>query len=366
LDFAFSEEQEFLRSTAKEWLEKESPMKAIRAAIETPEGFDRERYAAAAELGWHAMAIPEEYGGAGFSFLELAVVLEELGRTLYPGPFFSSVILGANALLLGGSEAQKQDLLPKVAMGEMTLAVAGPDAGGLWDGSNVRSSAVQGASGWTIDGTKHFVLNAHQADKLIVAANADGECRLFLVDSSAVAVDTVEAMDLTRPMSTVTLRGAAADLLPDSSAAMLAKIGQIASVANALDQVGGASATLDAAVQYAKDRKQFGRPIGSFQAVKHKCATMLQKVESAKAAAYYAAWCTAEDNDELADVASLAKSYCSEAYFHCAAENIQITGGIGFTWEHDAHLYFKRAKSSELLFGTPAEHRSLVADSLGF
>ena len=368
MDFGFSEEQEFLRSTAREWFTNESPMSRVRDLMETDVGFDVSQYQSLAELGWQSMAIPEEYGGAGFSFLELAVLLEEMGRSLFPGPFFSSVVLGANALLLAGSEGQKQAVLSGIASGEATVAVAVSDDGGLWTRGNIRATATESDNGWVLTGVKEFVLNAHSADKLVIAAMVGDEVRLFLIDSGDAAIERVTSLDETRPMSTVRLAAievSESAFLPLGTEATVTKLGQIASVANALDQIGGAAATLEAAVQYAKDRKQFGRPIGSFQAIKHKCATMLQKVESAKAAAYYGAWCVAEDNDELAEVAAIAKSYCSEAYFHCASENIQITGGIGFTWEHDAHLYFKRATSSGLLFGSPAEHRQLLAGVLG-
>lgn len=368
MDFAFSEEQEFLRATAREWFANESLMSQIRGLVETDLGFDVSKYESLAELGWQSMAIPEEYGGAGFSFLELAVLLEEMGRSLYPGPFFSSVVLGANALLMAGSEDQKEAVLPGIASGELTIAVAVSDAGGLWVRENVVTTATESDVGWELNGVKEFVLNAHSADKLVIAALVGDDVRLFLLDAGDASIERVASLDETRPMSTVRFESTAvaqSSFLPLGTQATVTKLGQIASVANALDQIGGAAATLEAAVQYAKDRKQFGRPIGSFQAIKHKCATMLQKVESAKAAAYYGAWCVAEDNDELAEVAAIAKSYCSEAYFHCASENIQITGGIGFTWEHDAHLYFKRATSSELLFGSPAEHRGLLAGVLG-
>ncbi len=343
-------------------------MSHVRDLMGTEAGFDVLQYESLAELGWQSMAIPEEYGGAGFSFLELAVLLEEMGRSLYSGPFLSSVVLGANALLLAGSQEQKAAVLPAVASGQLTMAVAVPDNGGVWTRENINTTATQSDTGWVLNGVKDFVLNAHSADKLVIAAMVDDDVRLFLLDAADASLERVTSLDETRPMSTIRFDAfmvAESALLPLSTEAVVTKLGQIASVANALDQIGGAAATLNAAVQYAKDRKQFGRPIGSFQAIKHKCATMLQKVESAKAAAYYGAWCVAEDNDELAEVAAIAKSYCSEAYFHCASENIQITGGIGFTWEHDAHLYFKRATSSELLFGSPAEHRGLLAGVLG-
>ena len=214
-----------------------------------------------------------------------------------------------------------------------------------------------------------FVLDGAQANLLIVAAKTGAGTSLFAVDPSGAGVTTTNlaTMDQTRKQAKVELDGAPATLVGTDGAgwSTLERVLDLAAVALAAEQVGGAQKVLEEAVQYAKDRVQFGRPIGSFQAIKHKCADMLLEVESAKSAAYYAAWCAAELNDELPSVASLAKAYCSEAYFHAAAENIQIHGGIGFTWEHPAHLYFKRAKSSELLFGDPTYHRELLAQRIG-
>jgi alkylation response protein AidB-like acyl-CoA dehydrogenase len=214
-----------------------------------------------------------------------------------------------------------------------------------------------------------FVLDGHTADLIVVAARTDAGVSLFHVDSGAAGLtrEALSTMDQTRKQAKLTFDGTPAMLIGTDGQgwSVLEKVLDLVVVALAAEQVGGAQFVLEMAVQYAKDRVQFGRPIGSFQAIKHKCADMLLEVESAKSAAYYAAWCAAEMNDELPSVASLAKAYCSEAYFHAAAENIQIHGGIGFTWEHPAHLYFKRAKSSELLFGDPTYHRELLAQRIG-
>ena len=221
---------------------------------------------------------------------------------------------------------------------------------------------------WKISGTKMYVLDGHTASLLIVAARTDAGVSLFAVDGDAAGVTrtALSTMDQTRKQAKVELADASGRLIGTDGGgwAVLEQVLDLAAVALAAEQVGGAQACLDMAVQYAKDRVQFGRPIGSFQAIKHKCADMLLEVESAKSAAYYAGWAASELNDELPSVASLAKAYCSEAYFHAAAENIQIHGGIGFTWEHPAHLYFKRAKSSELLFGDPTYHREQLAQRI--
>jgi len=239
----------------------------------------------------------------------------------------------------------------------------------------VEATATPQGDGWTISGTKSYVVDGHVADHLLIVARTGeqtSELSVFIVDADATGLQAtkVESMDQTRSLAQVVLEAVEVE-----GAALVGPAGEawpaietvldIAAVALAAEQVGGAQTCLDMAVEYAKVRIQFGRPIGSFQAIKHKCADMLVQVESAKSAAYYAGWATAERNEEFAIVAPLAKSYCSEAYFMCAAENIQIHGGIGFTWEHDAHLYFKRAKSSELMFGDPTYHRSRLADRIG-
>src|SRR5664279_1591522 len=248
MNFAFSEEQDELRKSVRRFLDDKSPETEVRRLMETADGYDAAVWTQMAEqLGLQSLIIPEQFGGAGFSYVELIVILEEMGAALLCAPFFSTVALAANALLTSGDQSAQEYLLPGIAA----------------------------------------------------------------------------------------------------------------------EQVGGAQRCLDSSVEYAKTRIQFGRPIGSFQAIKHKCADMLLEVESAKSAAYYAGWAAAEDSDELPVVASLAKSYCSEAYFHAAAETIQIHGGIGFTWEHPAHLYFKRAKSSELMLGDPSYHRELLAQRIG-
>ncbi|HEY1119788.1 MAG TPA: acyl-CoA dehydrogenase, partial [Acidimicrobiales bacterium] len=235
--------------------------------------------------------------------------------------------------------------------------------------SGIEATATKSGDGYAITGEKMFVLDGHTADLIIVAAKTGAGTSLFTVksDASGLTREALSTMDQTRKQAKLTFADTPATLLGTDGQgwSVLSTVLDLTAVALAAEQVGGAQFVLEMAVQYAKDRVQFGRPIGSFQAIKHKCADMLLEVESAKSAAYYAAWCAAEMNDELPSVASLAKAYCSEAYFHAAAENIQIHGGIGFTWEHPAHLYFKRAKSSELLFGDPTYHRELLAQRIG-
>jgi alkylation response protein AidB-like acyl-CoA dehydrogenase len=370
VNFAFSEEQEELRRYARQWMTERMPLARVRELMETPEGFDRSEWAAVAELGWQAMAIPEEYGGAGFGLMEVAVLLEEQGRGLFCGPFLSTVVAAANAVLLGGSEEQKSALLPAIAAGGMVVTLAVSEEQGGWDGRDLATSASRTDGGWTIDGAKRFVLDGHTADILLVAAQTADGVGLFVVEGDAPGVERslLPAMDATRKQAHVTLTQvtvAEEARLSGADASTIDRVHDLVTVALALEQVGGARATLDMAVAYAKDREQFGKPIGSFQAIKHICADMLVAVESARAAAYYATWAVAQDHEEASTVVPLAKAHCSDAFFECASDNIQVHGGIGFTWEHDAHLYFKRAKSSQVMFGSPAERRRQLADRLG-
>ena len=370
MNFAFTEEQEELRKTVRSFLESKSAESAVREQMETEAGYDAAVWSQMAEqLGLQGLAIPEEFGGSGFSFVELGIVLEEMGRALLCAPFFSSVVLAANTLLLSGDAAAQAKYLPGIASGETIATVALTEPSGKWDESGVTTEATGSGSDFTITGTKSFVLDGHTAGLIIVAARTAKGVSLFAVDADAAGLTrtALSTMDQTRKQAKLEFAGTPATLIGTEGDGwnVLSKVLDLVAVGLAAEQVGGAQKVLEMAVEYAKVRVQFGRPIGSFQAIKHKCADMLLEVESAKSAAYYAGWCAAELNDELPSVASLAKAYCSEAYFHAAAENIQIHGGIGFTWEHPAHLYFKRAKSSELLFGDPTYHRELLAQRIG-
>ena len=376
MNFAFSEEQEELRRSVRRFLGDKSPSTEVRRLMETTEGYDPKVWAQMAnELGLQSLHIPEAYGGQGFSFVELMVALEEMGRALLCAPFFSTVCLAANAILNAGTEEQKQTLLPGIASGETIATLAFTEPSGKWDANGITMEATpDGSGGYTLSGTKMFVLDGHTANLIAVAARAPGSGGTEGISFFTAAGDTpgltrtvLPTIDQTRKQAKLEFSGVKAKLLGEEGAgwAALSKTLDQVAVCLAGEQVGGAQRCLDLSVEYAKVRIQFGRPIGSFQAIKHKCADMLLEVESSKSAAYYASWAAAEDNDELSMVAPLAKSYCSEAYFHAAAENVQIHGGIGFTWEHDAHLYFKRAKSSEILFGDPTYHRELLAVRIG-
>jgi alkylation response protein AidB-like acyl-CoA dehydrogenase len=379
--FAFTEEQEALRATARAFLAERSSSERVRAAMASELGFDPETWKRiGAELGWTAVAIPEAYGGLGLGPVELAVLLEAMGEALLCAPFFASACLGAPALLEAGSEAQRAEHLPAIAAGRAiaTLAWTGPR--GVPGAAGVEAVARRAAgrgSDFGLSGRWRPVLDAHCADLLVVAARAPGSAgeagvSLFALPASApgLARRALPTLDRTRRLAEVELREArvpAAALLGEEGAGgpALERTLDRACAALAAEQVGGAQRCLDLAVAHAKSRVQFGRPIGSFQAIKHRLAEMMVRVESARSAAYWAACTAAQGGADLAEVASLAKAWCSEAFFFCAAECLQVHGGVGFTWEYDVHLYLKRARAGEALLGDPPWHRERIATKIG-
>jgi alkylation response protein AidB-like acyl-CoA dehydrogenase len=334
-------------------------------------GFDPETWKRiAAELGWPALIVPESCGGLGLGWIELAVLLEAMGEALLCAPFFSSVCLAGNAILAGATEKQQRELLPGIAAGEQlaTLVAPGPALQGI--DTTYRRDGEE----FVVSGDARFVIDGHCADLLVVAARREGgeELSLFAVPASASGVErrALPTLDQTRRLAEIALRDVPVPrsaLLGEEggAAAPLLRALDLAAVALAAEQVGGAQRCLDLAVEYAKSRVQFGRPIGSFQAIQHKCADMLLRVESARSASQWAACVAAQGGEDLALAASLAKSYCSEAYFFCAAECLQIHGGVGFTWEYDVHLHLKRAQGGQVLLGDAAWHRERVAQRIG-
>ena len=354
----------------KRFLDEKSPESEVRRLMATGDGYDPAVWRQMAdELALQGLGVPEAYGGQGYGPVELYVVFEEMGAALYCGPYFSTVALAANAVLLVGTESDMLEYLPGMASGATIATVALTDDTGEWNLSHTSTTAQRDGDAWVLNGVRSYVTDGLIASLLLVPAMTAKGLSLFAVqgDGSGVSREALATMDQTRKQCRIEFTDSPARLIGTEGDALtgLETTLQRAAAALAAEQVGGAQRVLNNAVEYAKTRVQFGRPIGSFQAIKHKCADMLLDVESAKSAAYYAAWAAQELNDELPVAASLAKSFCSEAYFHCAAENIQIHGGIGFTWEHHAHLYFKRAKSSELFLGDPAYHRELLAKQLG-
>jgi alkylation response protein AidB-like acyl-CoA dehydrogenase len=371
MDLSHTDEQTMLRDTVRAFVLDKAPLTSVREWMETEAGHDAGLWASMAEMGLPAMHVPEEYGGAGFSYRELGIVMEELGRGLVPSPMFATVVLGANLVMLAGTESQRTALLPSVAMGETTLAVAVVEKGGSWDAADISTTISHDGDELVVSGAKSYVVDGHTADVLIVAGmDAGGRIRFVRTpaDTPGLSVTPVESMDMTRKLADVTfddVRVPASAELTGSDSATLERLRDLAAVALAYEAVGAADVVMEAAVDYAKTRHQFGRPIGSFQAVKHACADMLVAVEAARSSAYAAGWAVDNDDEELAVLAPLAHSVCADAFFDVSASNIQVHGGIGFTWEHDAHLYFKRARSSQLLLGSPGEWRSVLADRIG-
>jgi alkylation response protein AidB-like acyl-CoA dehydrogenase len=365
-----SAEQEELRASVRRFLADRAPISAVRELMDTTDGLDAAVWKQAGEqLGLQGIAIPEEYGGAGYTFVEQAIVLEELGAALYGGPYLASAVLAATALLASGDEGARAEFLPGIASGELIATLAFTEEDGSWDPAAIKLAATADGGGWQLDGRKSFVLDGHTAGLVLVAARTGEDLSLFAVDAGAEGLvrTALPTLDQTRKLARLDFAGVSARLIGavGDGSAILARVLDVAAIAQAAEQLGGAQRALDMAVEYAKVRHQFGRPIGSFQAIKHRCADLLLEVESLRSAVQYAAAAVAEDSAEIPMVASLVKAYASDVYFHVAAENIQIHGGIGFTWEHDAHLYFKRAKASELFLGDASYHREHLATRIG-
>ncbi len=365
--FGFSTEQEEFRSILRRFLEAQSKPADVRRLMETEAGFDRDRWKKLnQELGLTAIPIPEAYGGQGFGCTELAIVLEEMGRALVCGPYFSSVVLAATAIMNAGTDAQKRRYLPSIAAGDTVATLAFTEDDGRWDGAGVTMTATPSGGGYTLDGVKSFVLDGHTADLIIVLARAPGSSgdeglSLFTVAADAPGIERrpLKTMDQTRKLARLTFNSVDAALLGEAGAAAapFARTMTWAAVCLANEMVGGAERLRESSLEYAQMRIQFGRPIAAFQSMKHKSADMLVDVELAKSAAYYAAAAVDEDDADVATTASLAKACAAEAYLQTAIHAIQIRGGIGFTWDDDTHLWFKRAKSSEVLFGDASYHR---------
>ncbi len=371
MHFGLSEEQEALRDTTRRFLAQQAPVAWSRSRWGL--GWDAALWRREAEeLGWAALALPAAYGGFGLGMVEVVVLQEELGRVLHPSPFFATCCLAAPLLLDAGTEAQKARWLPAFAAGEATGALGWMSTPRGYGVDGVGGEAVVTADGYRLSGTLLGVVDGATADVLLVALRCAGDVALFLVErgTAGVTVSPHATMDGTRALATLHLDAVrvptAAGL--DGAGESLARALDRGAVALAAEQLGAAEVALDMAVAYAKVRHQFGRPIGSFQAIKHRCADLLVRVESARSAAWYAAAVAdgAGEAGELPLAASVARSWCTDTVFEAAAENIQIHGGIGFTWEHDAHLYFKRAQSSAALLGDAAWHRAQLADRLGW
>lgn len=366
---ALDEEHLELRRSVRDFLRDVSPESEVRRLMDTPEGHDRRVWTRlCSELGLAGLAVPEEHGGSGCGPVEIGVVMEELGRSLACLPFLSTAVLATTALLLSGDEALCKELLPGMASGETLGTVAVAEQSGRWDPKEIRTTAVRVPTGWQVTGEKCFVLDGCTADVVLVLVRDDaGGLSLFVVAGSAGTWEAMPTLDPTRKQARVVFDGAPARLVGElgSGAGLLDDLRDHALVSLAAEQVGGAERCLEMAVEHARTRVQFGRPIGSFQAVKHRCADVLVGISGARSAAYYGLWAAAHAPGELPVAARLAGTWSSDAYVYAAGENVHLHGGMGFTWEHMAHLHFRRARSSQLLLGDPVEHRELLAQHLG-
>ena len=376
MDLGLTETQQMLKSSAREFLESECPSALVRQMEEDERGHPEQVWGQIAALGWCGVAFPEEHGGTGGDFMDLAVLLEEMGRALLPGPFFSTVVLGGLTILDGGSEAQKREYIPSICEGQITLTLALVEAGATYEPWGVETQARKSGDGFVIDGTKLFVPDGQIADLFLVAARTSEASdpaygiSCFIVPSSAAGIGI-------RPMRTlagdkqceVTFTGVS---VPETALLggegkgwpLLERTLNRATVAKSLEMMGGAEAVLDLTVGYAKQRVQFGRPVGSFQAVQHHCANMATEVECCRYVAHQAAWKLTEDGPSDLEV-SMAKAWISRSYQRVCSLAHQCHGAIGFTWDHDLQLYTRRAKAQESLYGGPGYHEELVGQALG-
>lgn len=385
MEFAFTEEHLMIRDSAERFLASASDSLAVRASMSRADGYDPEVWQRIGlELCWPALMVPERFGGMGLGFVELAILLEQSGRFLLGSPLFATACLATPALLLGDNPLVQERWLSAIAAGETTATLAFASGKG-WDAPSVQTIARPAAGGFVLDGVYTQVVDGAQADLLVVAARTPGSegqsgISLFALDADTAGITrtTLPTLDQTRRLARIELHNVVvsdAQLLcgPDQGWAVLHDSLQIAAAGLAAEQAGGAQQTLDLTLAYIAERRQFSRTIASFQAIKHRCADMMLQVECARSAVYYAACVVQEHLDPDGDVAvareltmatATAKIHASEAFFHCAAESIQLHGGVGFTWEYDPHLYFKRARASEQLLGTPALHRERLAAHL--
>ena len=376
MDFALSEEQEMLRKMARDFLANECPKKLVREMEDDEKGYSPELWQKMAELGWQGLVIPDRYGGGDGSFLDLAVLMEEMGRSCLPGPFFSTVVLGSLAILEAGNDEQKQKFLPQIGEGKLiiSLALTEPSAGYTPAAVTVKATAEK--DNYIINGTKLFISDAHIADWLICVARTKETAKpeegitLFLVDAKdpGISYSVLKTIAADKQCEVIfnNVKVPGANILgkPDQGWAVVNEILKRAAIAKCAEMVGGAQEVLEMTTSYAKERVQFDRPIGSFQAIQHYCANMAIDVDGSRFATYQAAWMIAEGLPCTKEVA-IAKGWVSEAYRRVAALGQQVHGGIGFTKDHDMQLYYRRAKAAELAFGDAEFQREVVARELG-
>jgi alkylation response protein AidB-like acyl-CoA dehydrogenase len=378
MDIGFSEEQELLRDTARKFLDSECSTSFVRRMMASEQAVTPEFWNQLAENGWLGITYPEDDGGSGLGLVDLVVLMEEVGRAVMPGPYPATVLLGGAAIAEAGSAAQRREFLPRIAAGDAKATLATTEPNARWDAAGVTLAAREERGGFVLNGTKLFVPDAHLADVLVVAARSrDGSAMedgisLFLVAKNApgLTVRLLPSVDQTRKLCEVRLDNVA---LPASALLgelnqgwpALSRVVDRAAVALSAEMCGAAQRVLDITVDYAKLRTAFGKPIGSYQGVKHRCADMLVEIENAKSLTYYAAWAVDEGEPDAAMAVSMAKAAASDAGRKVCAAGIQLHGGIGMTWEHDLQLYLKRAKADEIAFGDATWHRERIARLMG-
>ena len=372
MHFELSETQQTIKNTAREFFSKECPIAQVRRLMDTDAAFDAALWARCAEQGWTGMIFPERYDGIGLGMVEMAATLEEMGRALVPGPFISTVLLAGTVLDRAGNEEQKQRYLSAICRGEARSTLALLEASASWNPDAVTLDArLHAGGGYQLNGEKLFVADAGVADFLLVAARIDGDLAVVIVPAGASGVKTTPTagVDLTRRLYRVSCENVVVpggNLVArggDARRALDAAL-DVASVGLSAEMVGGMQQLVDLTVAYAKTRNQFGKPIGSFQAVQHLCVDMFALLEGSRSAAYYAAWALGENHPQARVAVSVAKAYASEAYREAGNKSIQVQGGMGFTWENDAHLHYRRAKGSELACGDASFHRERIAQLL--
>ncbi|MGI8745607.1 MAG: acyl-CoA dehydrogenase family protein [Bryobacteraceae bacterium] len=371
MQFGLNDTQQTLKTTARKFLTTECPLAEVRKLSETDSAFDAGLWRKIADQGWTGILFEEQYGGSGMSMVDMAAVLEEMGRALLPGPYLSTALLAGAAIDHAASEAQKRDYLTAICSGEAKWTLALLEEHASWSAGAIRMTATQAGSGYSLSGSKLFVPDAGVADFLVCAAKIGSELALFALPTKTpgLRIELMPSLDRTRPLYAVSFEQVklnAADLLArgDRAQAGLQYALNVATTGLVAEMVGGMQRLLDITVEYAKTRKQFGKPIGQFQAVQHQCADMLVFTESSRSAAYYAAWALSEGGMEAETAISVAKAYASDAYREVGNRAIQVHGGMGFTWENDIHLFYRRAKASEIAFGDATWHRERIAKAI--
>ncbi|HTY79277.1 MAG TPA: acyl-CoA dehydrogenase family protein [Candidatus Bathyarchaeia archaeon] len=371
MNFSFSDDQVLLRNSVRAALDEQCKAAHVRQMFDDAKGYGETLWSEMAKLGWLGLPFPEEQGGAGLGLVELGIVLEEMGRAAYPGPFFATVVLGGLGIELGGNAAQKDKWLPAISAGTARATAALLEADLDWDPASTTTTATRDGQGWTLSGIKRFVPWAHVADVALVPARSPEGLSLFLVDPKAagVTLTPMVGIDLANRWSEMRLDKVAGgpDAVlgaPGSAGPLLDSLLRRAAVMSSAEMLGAARRCLDMSVGYVKVREQFGQPVGSFQAIRHRCAEMLLEAENAHAAVYYAAWALSAGAEDAAMASSICKAYVSDAARKVCGDAIQVHGGIGFTWEYDLHLYMKRAKALEPLYGDAEFHRELIVRHL--